>query len=159
MILKKFDEYMMKHPENLFQEESILINSNINQVWEAITDWNILKTCVPSLNGNLVYQGHPKSLDTIVHLYLTGKNSEFHMKVVGCEESEEKRVYSLNYFAGKPQGPKQHLTFILFPIGDDRCLVNFRHDFKQWVSNKQISLIEKEKTSILMQLKNSFENK
>jgi ribosome-associated toxin RatA of RatAB toxin-antitoxin module len=159
IIMKRFEEYLMRHPENLFQEESILINANINQLWEAITDWNIFKNCVPSLNGNLVYQGPPRLVDTIIHLYLTARNAEFHMKVTKVEESEEKREYSMHYFAGLPQGPKQDLTFILYPIGEDRCLVNFRHDFRQWVSNKQISLIENEKKSILMQLKNSFENK
>jgi carbon monoxide dehydrogenase subunit G len=157
IVMSKFEEFLLKNPENLFQEESIYINTNINIIWETITDWNVFKHCVPSIADSVVYEGPPAIKDTILHVYIPSKNNEYHMKVIKSEITEEKREFALHFYAGVPKAPKQDLIFTLLPIEENSCLVKFRHDFRQYVNSKQISYIENEKKGILAQLKSSLE--
>ena len=159
VLLNKFDVYLKKNPENLFQEESVVINSNIENVWKVVTDWNLFNKCLTNMIWKCVYEGDPLEVDTILHVYLSNKNSEYHMKVIKVEILEYKRTYKLHFYAGVPKSPKQDLIFTFIKLDDDQCLLQFRHEYKQYINMKQISKNKKEKSFILKQLKESIEKK
>jgi desulfoferrodoxin (superoxide reductase-like protein) len=159
---KKFydmiQKVLIKINKNFVQTESIVINESIDKVWEAISDMRNFIKHVPIVGYKVEYEGDPKEIDTIVHVYFQTQDREHHMKVIQVDNNPDKKDYALKFFAGKPKSPKQILKFSLIKLEETCCLVKFRHVYKKCLKYCLIEKISNEKKNILNLLKNSLEH-
>lgn len=155
-IFNKVRDYLKLHTDGLFNEESIIINVSPEKLWETIIDWNNIKLHVPEVAESAVYDG-PIEKGTVVHIYHNTKQIEYHLRIKSMIIETDSREYILDFFAGKPVSPKQELIFKIVNIDNQCSLLQFRHNFKEYVTSKMIKHISKEKLSIMEQLKKSLE--
>jgi hypothetical protein len=151
------EQVLIKNKKNLIQTESIVINLNIKKVWDVVTDWRQFIIYAPIVGYKVNYEGNPRSVDTLVHVYFQNQDYEYHLKVTLVEEHEDKKIYCLKFFAGKPKSPKQELRFTFYDIDTNICLLTFEHKFKKCIKYSLITKISEEKVKILKTLKESLE--
>lgn len=158
-VFKNMEKYLISHPENLFQEETIVIRRSVETVWDIFTNWNLFNKYVPSIGDKVVYDGNPLEVNSIMHVYHFSKNIEHHLKVAKVKiDKKNNREYILNFFAGTPRSPKQDLKFKFISAGENICIVSFKHIFKEYVKSKHMQYISKEKSNLLTLLKSKLES-
>ena len=157
MFYHMFENYMKKNSKKLKQVESIQIDKSIEKVWQVVTNFNIFKKYVPQIGDVINYDGKSLEKGTKIHIYFNSGEKEHHLKVSKCIEGQNKKLYSLNFYAGKPKSPKQELRFCLIKIDNNSCFLYFEHKFFKFLKARLIHSISKEKKEILNTLKNSFE--
>jgi hypothetical protein len=153
-MCRMIEKILVKRIEDLTQ----LINTNIQKVWDVVSDWKIFQNYVPLIAEQVDYEGgDPKTIGTRINIGNLSKNSKFSLKVLKCSTTEEKKEYFLELFQAEPMSPKQELHFTMVFVNDNITYLSFKHVFKEPIKFEFINSITREKKLILKQLKKRLE--
>jgi len=157
-MCKKIEKILSKRTEDLYQFESIMINTNIEKVWRVISDWKIFQEYVPIIAEQVDFEGgDPKTVGCRINIGHLSKNTKFSLKVLQCLNTIDKKEYVLEYLDGEPVSPKQELDFSLVLVNEQITYLSFKHQFKESIKYELISSIAREKKHILKELKKRIE--
>jgi len=156
-LCKYIENYLSKKIENLYQFESILINVELERLWEVIKDWRIFQRKVPIIAEEIQHEGDPLLIGSIIHVSHPSKNSSYSLRILRVEDQEDKKELELELFDSKPNCPKQVLKFGLLSLNKNHTLLSFKHEFKEVIKYILINSIAEEKKNILSELKKNME--
>jgi hypothetical protein len=157
-ICQKAEIYLQSSIYELEQTESISISKNIKKVWDVVTNWELFHKYVPLVSESVVYDGPPTEVGTILRTINSTKKSENFLRVVKVSSNNENQMeFKLECFRGVPKCPNQELQFLLIKIDEESCFLSFKHVFKQYIKYELLSVISKDKKSILVDLKKNLE--
>ena len=157
-MCKIIEKILAKRTEDLYQFESIIINTNIEKVWEVISDWKIFQKYVPIIGEQVDFEGgDPKVVGCRINIGHLSKNTKFSLKVLECLNSTDRKEYVLECLEGEPVSPKQELHFCLILVNEQITYLSFKHQFKESIKYELISSISREKKHILKELKKGIE--
>lgn len=155
IIYKKFEEYLQINTKGLEQTESILINKNVNHIWEIITNWNLFLKISPLLGEYAKFCGNQLHVGTKFKLLEKNNENYFQVKKIIMNENED-REYHLECYDGSPCLSIKLSIFKLKNIADKLTFLEFQHIFIDSVKFNYIHRISKEKKRILAKLKKYF---
>ena len=162
-MFKKIEEQLFYDTQNLNQEESIIINADIESLWNIITDWTIFNKHVSQVGENIEYNGIPNAVGTCMKITYNTTKSFSNLRVIYSNKNKSKNIKEYEFIEecidGKPKYPIQHCIFKMIKINSKFTYLNFKHEFKQPVRFDLIRIIGIEKKNILLGLKNSIEDK
>lgn len=157
-MCRMIEKILSKRTEDLIQFESIIINTNIEKVWDVISDWKTFQTYVPLIAEQVDYGGDdPRNVGTRINIEHPSKYSKFSLRVIKSLNTEEKKEYFLELFKAEPISPKQDLKFSLIFVNDDITYLSFKHEFREPIKFELINSITREKKHILKELKKRME--
>ena len=157
---KGFENYMAKKLEDLFQFESILINIDIEALWQVITDWDLFQKLVPFIGEEIKHEGNPLQIGSKIHINNSIINSQYSLHVKKVLNEAEKKEYILESTEStQPLCPKQNLIFSLLTIKKNFTSITFKHEFKENIKHSLINSVSEEKKNILLELKKKLEKK
>jgi len=155
-----FENHMAKKLEDLFQFESILINIDIEALWQVITDWSLFQKLVPFIGEEIKHEGNPLQIGSKIHINNITINSEYSLHVKKVLNEAEKKEYILECTEStQPLCPKQNLIFSLLTIKKNLTSLTFKHEFKENIKYSLINTVSEEKKNILLELKKKLEKK
>jgi uncharacterized protein YndB with AHSA1/START domain len=155
-----FENHLATRLDDLFQFESILINIDIEALWQVITDWNIFQKHVPFIGEEIKHEGNPLQIGSKIHIKNNSINSEFSLNVKKVLNEAEKKEYVLELTEStQPQCPKQNLILSLLTIKKFLTSLTFKHEFKENTKYNLIHSVSEEKKNILLELKKKLEKK
>jgi len=160
LMLNLWKEYFAQFTEDLYQLESIVINSTREDIWNILTDWTVLKNIAPQIADDVQYYGDRFEIGSKIKIVSNSKNLACNLKVLKAnhEEGNENWEYHLDVYDGIPSLPLQEIHFSLVNLSENLTMVIFKHVFKVPMVNDVIDSLSLEKKSILAQLKNHFES-
>lgn len=158
-VCKHLENHLSQKLDNLNQFESILINVEIETLWQVITDWKLFQKHVPFIAEDIQLEGNPNEIGANIHIKHLAKNSRYSLKVLKVDNDIEKKDYDLELFNAQPVCPKQFLKFSLLAINKNHTLLSFKHEFKEMIKYNLINSIAEEKKNILIELKKKLEKK
>lgn len=146
---------LMNSIYDLNQTESIIINTNIEDLWKIITDWELFRNLVPIIGDSIRLD---KDTDgTTSTITVNSGNSQYVLKVISCTTSEEEYMYILETVEINAKSPKQELEFKLIYISDSETYLSFKHTFMSPTKYEGLYKIGAEKKNILQTLKQKIE--
>lgn len=157
---KVVENYLKKSTFLLSQLESVLIETEFNEVCRSVIDWKRFVKLSPEVSDKVILQGDPSKLDSII--ILIHKNEKSYLKVIKNEENNGKRNYELVYNSltdHKKSGPKQLLKFNMVKISETITFLSFVHEFLEPIDYTAIIKMQSKKKKILSDLKLNLENK
>jgi hypothetical protein len=157
-IGKQIKNILKNNTINLFQEESLVINIDIEYVWKVITDWEIFKLLVPSIGEHIEYEGKSTKIGSYLTIKFENYKNYNKLRVIKSNINGKFREYDLEYVDGIPKNPLQIIQFKLIVINKNCTYLSFKHDFKEPVSFESIVKLGTEKQKILSILKNKLES-
>lgn len=153
MILKRYENYLHKLNNNFNQTESILINKNINFVWDTITNWNLFTKVSPLIGQSVEYYGIPIEIGTKFKVSLESKNIVYYFKVANNISNEDSREFHLECYTRDLCKPIKLLIFKLKNIADKLTFLEVKDIFLNDVKYSTIHYVSKDKKIILAELK------
>jgi hypothetical protein len=156
---RHIENYLSQKIDDLFQFESILINAEIESLWQVIKDWKSFQKKVPFIAEEVEHEGDTLKIGSKIHVNHPSKNSRYSLKVLRVEDQDEKKELELELFDAKPACPKQILKFSLLAINKNHTLFSFKHEFKEMIKYILINSIAEQKKNILTELKKNMEKK
>jgi ribosome-associated toxin RatA of RatAB toxin-antitoxin module len=158
-LCKYIESYLSQKLDDLFQYESILINVDLDTLWQVVTDWRLFQRHVPFIAEEINIQGNPTDVGAVINVRHNAKNNKYSLKVLKVENEIDKKEYDLELFDAQPVCPKQILKFSLLAINKNHTLLSFKHEFKEMIKHNLINSIAEEKKNILLELKKKLEKK
>jgi len=158
-VIEKIEDFLKNNSvrlPNLSQFESIIIEKNINSVWNLITNWKKLSEVAPLIADDVELKGDPKNIDSVIKLFFIDKKMMCLLKVKEIDATGCNWTYHLECFDGFPKVPLQEIQFNLIKIDEDSCFLSFNHIFKEAINPKLIMSIEPDKRKILAKIKKYF---
>jgi hypothetical protein len=74
VMFNKVDEMLNNDLSVMYQEEGIILDINLNELWRIVTDWRIFKEYVPQIFLEITYNGDPCRTGTEMKIINYGKN-------------------------------------------------------------------------------------
>lgn len=94
VMFKKIEELLKNDLSALYQEEAIILDININQLWNIVTDWRLLKEYVPDICSEILYQGDPQELGTEMKIINKEKNKNgyTYLRVIEIVKNNQQKI-------------------------------------------------------------------
>ena len=162
-LFKKIEKLLESEPINLFQYESGIINANMKDIWDIVTDFNKLtliapnNNCFPSINTKNMKQ---EEKVTFTGFY-NGKpfENEIILKFKDERPGWNKWIISLLISNAIPKiYPNQLITLELTKITEEKCQLIFFSKFHDSIDTERFKEISKRKKYVLYSLKDYFDN-
>jgi hypothetical protein len=148
--LKLMDD-LMRQDET--QEESIMLDVDMEKLWYIITDWREFIKYVPMIGKSVEYYDEPRSIGTKFDVDDGNNIYSFIVTKADINELEAEFVLDLEY---NTNSPRQVVTFKLNYVDNYSTFLTFKHCFKDPIRLKKITLLSKQKKQILQSLKNAL---
>jgi hypothetical protein len=157
----KIDKYMKATPIHLSSFESCVINSNIDYLWEFVTDLNKVTKVSKMIADNFEYNNDRFREGTFIKGLTDNNNKTIFLRVkTVCNECKSTcKVYSFETFGTCKKMVKQEIEIYLRKVNDNACHISFLHLFKDVVPRDLIEKFSKDKLVFLQQLKMECEGK
>jgi hypothetical protein len=154
-ILKNMENYLLEQYE-FYQEEAIILEADIQRVWEVVTNWKDFKRHVPEVAEEVTVEYNQGDEDNTIELIKLKENkTEQSLKVVTKEFNGNIGVYTMTTTEGA-NSPPQEIIFRLLSIDCAMCYLVVRHNFYEPVPCKYVQLLSKKKKRILKTLEKSL---
>jgi hypothetical protein len=160
-LYNSFNNYVQKKT-NLTTEqvESIVIERNINSLWEVLQDWKRFQALAPIIadrieykedkdqgaNGALIKLIFEKNDCNIIHV----------LKVQSSFKNEESAELIVSLLNSNLKSLSQDLVFNLYRLREGQCLLTFKHVFKKIVDNGYLEEFSISKRNILNLLRDNL---
>jgi hypothetical protein len=154
-MIKNFDQYLEKNA-CFYQIESIMIEEKPEKIFKIVSNWEILKKCVPEICDVLIYEGEPTKVGSVLIMKLGKQSTKLAVSKIEIEESE----YIIEFKGLEHEDryyPKQDIVFKVLKIGDESYL-EFKHIYFERLCDKKLKAASKEKQKILLRLKDYLIN-
>jgi hypothetical protein len=158
-MFQAIEKILKQRTEDIVQLETILIRKNIKEVWETILDWNKFKALVPMIADSVSYEGPVGQVGSLIHCKDATKKVEFDLKIILCDSSDSDNYqHHLECVGTSLRCPMQKLEFSLVKISVNNTFLEFKHKFKENVTDEHIQTVSKSKVKILTNLKKGLES-
>jgi len=81
VMFNKVEELLYNDLSVMYQEEGIILDINLNELWRIVTDWRIFKEYVPQICLEITYNGDPCRIGTEMKIINYGKNKNGYTKL------------------------------------------------------------------------------
>lgn len=160
-VMLSLDSLLPDFSEQLSQTESLIIDSNINDVWSIITDWSKFQHFDIKMPQLLKCSGSFVKSGTEMIVYLKeNSNQLFKLKVFECKIIGRKRFYTLTCFCGDEMDELSTvIKFCLIEINKSKCFLENKHIYNFFVNSFVLEEIVVDKKRLLVNLKHYLESK
>ena len=162
-LFKTIEKLLESQPINLFQYESVIINSKMEDVWNMVTDSNKLtviapnNNCLPNFNiGNMkvgeklrtsgFYKDEYYEIDITLEYKEDRKGWNKWLFVILISNSTQKKI------------PKNTIVIQLTKINEEECQLTFVSKYHDSIDTNEFKNLSKRKKYLLLSLKDYFDN-
>jgi hypothetical protein len=164
-LFLKVEEILENEPINLFQYESCIINANMIDIWNIVTDSNKISAIAPNNNfiANNVNISNLKVGEKFASSIINSKNElvelDITLKFKENNPGWNKWVFVLIISCDdKKKHPKKTVLFQLTKINKLECQMTLISKFHESISTEEFREISKRKKYLLLSLKDYFDN-
>jgi hypothetical protein len=151
ILFSNVEAYLKKQAFLLEQEESILINCDIDTVWKVVGSLKLFREYVPIFADSVEYDGCKISNSLTIKCGQNLYNFIIRRRI----RKENYGEFILEMYGSKPSSPLHFIIFKVFNV-EGKCLVLFGHNFIQAVSYEEFKSLSRKKKKILKMLKSSL---
>jgi hypothetical protein len=158
-LFMKVEDILENEPINLFQYESAIINANMIDIWNIITDSNKISAIAPNNNclANNINISNMKVGEKVTNFLTNFKNELVELEIT-LQCKEEKPGWNKWLFVLLISYPKHTVLFQLTKINNLECQLTLISKFHEPISTEEFREISKRKKYILLSLKDYFDN-
>lgn len=159
-IIKTWEAFLDKESKiDLKQSESITIKTNIQNVWDAVTNLKTFFSIVDGLGQLMGCQGNDFEIGTQYLVKWTKNEIIGVLRVIKTEIDNIKGewVFVLEVINKNKKLPKQELFFNFLKIEQNLTFFRFYHIFREVLPHKLICSLSEEKSRILQTMKEKVE--
>jgi hypothetical protein len=150
------ENILIQNTDDLYQFESVLIESGINTVWKIVSDWNGWKNVDETIE-DVEYKGNKYEIGTKILINDATKKSKYTLQIIHFDKKKNEREIHFVSVDGDSNYPRQILKLYLYSINRKYTFFSFKHEFKEYVKHASISAISSQKKKILYVLKERLE--
>ena len=153
----KIEEILQSQPINLFQYESVIINSKMEEIWDIITDFNKLtviapnNNCLPNINIVNMKIGETIKANGIY-------DDEIEATLEYKEDRPGWNKWLIALTISKLNEKKNSILLQLTKINEEECQLTFISKFHYSIDSNIFKDISKRKKYVLISLKDYFDN-
>lgn len=164
-IFLKIEELLENEPIILFQYESCILNANMNDIWNIITDSNKISIIAPNNNlvANNVNISNLKVGEKFTSSLLNLNNELIELDIT--LQFKEKNPGTNKWLfiiliscVKQKKHPKNTVVFQLTKINNSECQLSLISKFHESISTEEFREISKRKKYLLLSLKDYFDN-
>lgn len=157
-LLKKYDRFMQKTSYELFSYESCIINTDIQTLWDFVTNLNLFAKVSHLFADNFEYRGDMYKIGTFIKGKLDDDKTLF-LRVTNVDNKSSFRwKYSLSTFGTNPGALNQNVDMIFIRVGKQATQFSLYNTFKENLRKETIAMFGKEKKEAIVKLKNHFDD-
>ena len=164
-LFLKVEEILENEPINLFQYESGIINANMVDIWNIMTDSNKISAIAPNNNfiANNITISSLKVGEKFTSSIINSKNElvelEITLKYKENNQGWNRWMFVLLISCGdQKKHPKQTVLCQLTKINKFECQLTLISKFHESISSEEFREISKRKKYLLLSLKDYFDN-
>lgn len=141
--------------DNLFNSESIIVNKNMNDSWNIITDFQKISDFNPKLGQNFIFKGDKYKQGSFVKCFHPETKKYIFMTVKLVEKKINKNlwIYALETFGADIKYKKQEIQIRINRINDNKTQISLINIFKQVLTREYIENFRKKKNEIMKKIK------
>ena len=158
-LFMKVEDILENKPVNLFQYESAILNANMIDIWNIITDSNKISAIAPNNKclANNINISKMKVGEKVTNSLTNFKNELVELDIT-LQYKEEKPGWNKWLFVLLISCPKHTVLFQLTKINNSECQLTLISKFHESISTEEFKEISKRKKYILLSLKDYFDN-
>lgn len=161
VCIKRWSDHLSKNSYDIQQYESIQIDSTREEIWDVITNWDLLRTVSPIMADEVQFKGDQLEEGSEMKLIFNIKKNfvcDVRVVKINCDIYSQDWEYFLECYYSQPKVPFQEIRFSVVFLKPDKSFLIFQHIFKQTLDLKIINSISDDKKRILLDIKNYLEN-
>ena len=146
--------------DNLFYNESFIVDKNNNDCWNFMTDFQKLSNLNTNIGTNFSYQDSQYKVGSFIKCYLPKTNKNIFMKVKKIDKKKKKTnwIYILEIFGADVSFTKQEIHININKINDNKTQISVNNIFKQSLTKEFLEDFKKKKNEFMKVLKNYLNN-
>jgi hypothetical protein len=158
-VLINFENHVQKNVKTTEQVESVIIDCDIDSLWEVLQDWGKFKELAPMIADKVEYERDVG--DTHIKLLFNSKGGDIvHvLRVIKCFRGDREARFILSLLNSSLKSLSQDLEFSLYSLGGGQCIFIFRHVFQRIIDKGFLKELSKNKRLILNSLRDNIVSK
>ena len=160
-MLDNLNKILKISKEYLFNLESFIVDKNIYDSWNFITDLKKLSHLCPNIGTNFSYQNNKYNKGSFVKCLLPKSNKIIFMKVTKFDKNKKKNkwVYTLETFGSDIRYINQEIQISVNKINDNKTQISIIHIFKQVLTKEYIENFYKKKNEVIKEIQKYLNSK
>jgi hypothetical protein len=156
----RVEQSLQNNLDDLYYVESAIIKTNMEKIWEIISNWNNLRKICPNIpeivkfytDDNIFNEGTIFSIKP-------GESKEYYLKINKYNDKlkTEKEIMFRWYDSNSLDNNFMDKSFYLLKISNSCIFLRIKYNFNVYLNTNQLSYISKEKRKIMCTLKQVLE--
>ena len=155
VISQEVEKYLKNVKYDVHNEESIIINTNMNNLIQVLSDNNLILKLLPKASNVIEFNGPVDTTDSILIVKDNNGKSRYVLRVVNVDLEDDRISFRLE--SSTTGFPLKEVCFDIYYIEDFKCVVNLKHSFIEQIKEEYFDKLSFNKRELLYELKQALE--